>query len=74
MKPSIQFDEVNVRSLILTNLSDFCHFAKHEHYISIIEWENGEGFDIVVDDIRGTQRISITHGEFEAIKLLNANL
>lgn len=53
-----------------TELSPYCHFARPENYISVTEWSNGEGKDIRISCVEGEKRISLTHGEFQALEVL----
>lgn len=55
---------------ISTELSPYCHFARPEDHISVTEWSNGEGKDIRISCVEGEKRISLTHGEFQALQIL----
>lgn len=48
-------------------LQRFCHFANKTDYMEMIEWHNGEGFDV---NINGDKTYSFTWGQFEALKAL----
>jgi len=51
-------------------LKDFCNFAKESDYIELVEWKNGEGYDVSIHSCDGHKRISLTHGEFRALTVL----
>lgn len=57
------------RKCIFSKLDKFCTFAKPDHFIEISLWKNGEGFDIDLEEFR-SQKISLTFGQFKAIKKL----
>lgn len=55
------------RKSLMVELKDFDHLAKENDFIEVTEWGNGEGYDIALSD---KQVISITMGQFDAIKKL----
>lgn len=55
------------RKSISDNLIKYDTLAKDSSVIEIVEWVNGEGWDILIDD---RPAISLTYGELEAIKYL----
>ncbi len=58
-----------VRKII--DLNPFCHLADKGDVIQLVEWDNGEGFDVVVTRQKSDDAIfSITYGEFEALSVL----
>ena len=61
--------EVNLydRKSLMVELKDFDYLAKKNDFIEVTEWGNGEGYDISISD---NQVISITAGQFDAIKKL----
>ncbi len=61
--------EVNLynRKSLMVELKDFDYLAKKDDFIEVTEWGNGEGYDITLSD---NQVISITAGQFDAIKKL----
>jgi hypothetical protein len=63
--------EVNTLTSKSINLKKYCHFAKDHDEIQVVEWINGEGFDVVIDDVQ-PQRFSMTYGQFDALQLLIA--
>lgn len=52
-----------------TKLKGYCPFAKSEDYMELIEWHNGEGFDV---NISGEKLYSFTWGQYEALRALEA--
>lgn len=52
-----------------TKLKRYCPFAKSEDYMELIEWHNGEGFDL---NINGDKIYSFTWGQFDALKELES--
>ena len=55
------------RTSAFTELKKYDYFAKEHDYAEVTEWTNGEGYDI---DIDGKKHISLTSGEYKAIKKL----
>lgn len=55
------------RTSTFAELKEYDYFAKEHDYAEVTEWTNGEGYDI---DINGKKHISLTYGEFKAIKKL----
>jgi len=60
--------EFHKRKSVITELKPFCHLSGEDDYIEVTEWSNGEGLDINVSDKIGNQTISITYGEYDALK------
>lgn len=52
---------------LVDNLKNYDYLAKDSDYISVTEWQNGEGYDI---DVNGQQMFRLTQGELEAINYL----
>lgn len=52
---------------IVDNLKNYDYLASDTDYISVTEWQNGEGYDV---DINGKQIFRLTQGELEAINYL----
>lgn len=52
---------------LVDNLKNYDYLAKDSDYISVTEWQNGEGYDI---DVNGKQMFRLTQGELEAINYL----
>jgi hypothetical protein len=59
------------RNAVCCHLDEFDPiFASEADVIEVCEWKNGEGYDIAIND----KTFSFTHGEFEAITYLIAQL
>jgi hypothetical protein len=50
-------------------LEQFDHTAKGDDFIEVSMWNNGEGFDVHLSHT-GDRYVSLTWGEFKAIKKL----
>jgi len=48
------------------NLGQFCYLQKEHAFIEVSEWENGDGFDITINE----KIMSLTRGEVKAIRHL----
>ena len=46
-------------------LDDYCHMSR-DKYLHLVEWQNGEGFDIEV----GGHHFALTWGQLEALQVL----
>jgi hypothetical protein len=51
---------------------DFCVFSMGEpeledDYIEVIEWRNGDGYEITIHTKAGKKSISLTKGQYEAL-------
>lgn len=57
------------REAIQAQLLDFCYLANTHDVIELCEWNNGEGFDVTLSS-KEDKIISLTYGEFKAIKKL----
>jgi hypothetical protein len=62
--------KVSERRAVFAELKPYCFHAGENDFIEVIEWSNGEGFDIVIDRKNNTERFSITHGEWECLQVL----
>lgn len=51
-------------------LKEFDYLAEDSSYINIVEWTNGDGFDISIDN----RQFTLTYGEIEAINYLIKHL
>ena len=53
-------------------LDQFDYFSNKDNhdYMEVIEWMNGEGFDVTISANSGNQMFSLTHGQFRALKKL----
>lgn len=52
---------------LVDKLKNYDYLAKDSDYISVTEWQNGEGYDI---DVNGQQMFRLSQGELEAINYL----
>lgn len=62
--------EVKRVKTITTDLNTFDYLAKEGDYVSITEWENGEGWDVAFND----RMIHLSSGELEAINYLTKKM
>jgi len=64
--------ETSNRKAVFMELFGICSFAKETSgdFIEVTEWSNGEGFDIVMNNISGVKVFSLTWGEYKALKKL----
>lgn len=54
------------RKARMTDLKLYDHLAKEHEYIEVTEWENGEGFDVTINE----KQFTLTWGEFTALTVL----
>lgn len=57
------------RKAVFTHLKPYCYFAAEHDFIEVMEWKNGEGFDVEVNG-KHLERFQLTYGEFKALKKL----
>lgn len=62
--------EFNSRKSISDKLKKYDYLAKDNDFIEVIEWTNGEGYDIIIND----KIISLTRGQIDAINYLVRSL
>ena len=62
--------EFNSRKSITDKLKKYDYLAKDNEYIEVIEWTNGDGYDIIIND----KIISLTSGQIDAINYLVRSL
>ena len=62
--------EFNNRKSISDKLKKYDYLAKDNDFIEVIEWTNGEGYDIIIND----KIISLTRGNIDAINYLVRSL
>lgn len=62
--------EFNSRKSINDKLKKYDYLAKDNDFIEVIEWTNGEGYDIIIND----KIISLTRGQIDAINYLVSSL
>lgn len=63
--------EFNSRKSVNDELKKYDYLAKDEDYIEIVEWFNGDGYDITIND---DKIISLTRGQIDAINYLVKSL
>ena len=63
--------EFNSRKAVNDKLKKYDYLAKDEDFIEVIEWTNGEGYDIIIN---GDKIISLTRGQIDAINYLVGSL
>ena len=62
--------EFNSRKSVNDKLKKYDYIAKDNDIIEVIEWTNGEGYDIIIND----KIISLTRGQIDAINYLVRSL
>lgn len=62
--------EFNSRKSVNDKLKKYDYLAKDNDLIEVIEWTNGEGYDIIIND----KIISLTRGQIDAINYLVRSL
>ena len=62
--------EFNSRKAVNDKLKKYDYLAKDNDIIEVIEWTNGEGYDIIIND----KIISLTRGQIDAINYLVESL
>ena len=62
--------EFNSRKSVNDKLKKYDYIAKDNDIIEVIEWTNGEGYDIIIND----KIISLTRGQIDAINYLVSSL
>lgn len=62
--------EVYNRKSVMANLKDFDHLSKEHDYIEVAQWNNGEGWDIFINE----RHVSLTYGQLEVINYLTKHL
>jgi hypothetical protein len=62
--------EIHQVKRISDKLNRYDYLAKENDYIQVTEWDNGEGYDIVIND----NVYSLTHGQLDAIDYLTKSL
>ena len=63
--------EFNSRKTVNDTLKKYDYLAKDEDFIEVVEWTNGEGYDITIND---DKIISLTKGQIDAINYLVRSL
>ena len=62
--------EVSQRRAVFAELKDYCMHSGDHDYMEVTEWSNGEGFDINIDRKRGSEKFSLSYGEWELLQVL----
>lgn len=62
--------EVYNRKSVMANLKDFDYLSKEHDYIEVAQWNDGEGWDIFINE----RYVSLTYGQLEAINYLTKHL
>jgi predicted mannosyl-3-phosphoglycerate phosphatase (HAD superfamily) len=52
------------------SLKDYCILANEHNFIEVINWRNGEGKDITINNCGEERTFKLTHGEFQALSVL----
>ena len=63
--------EFNSRKAVNDKLKKYDYLAKDEDFIEVVEWTNGEGYDVTIND---DKIISLTRGQIDAINYLVKSL
>ena len=74
-KSKIMKKEINIemRKSAFVDLEDYCTNSLGDRkgkgdFLEVTEWTNGEGYDIHIEDSKGTTLLMLTWGQFEAMK------
>lgn len=62
--------EIHQVKRISDKLNRYDYLAKENDCIQVTEWDNGEGYDIAIND----NVYSLTHGQLDAIDYLTKSL
>lgn len=49
-----------------TELKPYDHTAKEHNFMEVCEWQNGEGFDVTINE----RTFSLTWGQYECLQVL----
>lgn len=66
--------EMKQRISISDKLKKYDPVANDKDYIEIVEWDNGEGYDVSIYEEPVVKTFSLTYGEIEAMNFLIKNL
>jgi hypothetical protein len=58
------------RVAVFDLLEDYCPLAKPEDFMEVSEWYNGEGVDVTIASVMGTNTTAFTWGQLKALKKL----
>lgn len=62
--------EINQLKSVSDDLNKYDYLAKKGDFIQVVEWVNGEGIDVTINE----KILSLTHGQLEAINYLSKTL
>ena len=62
--------EVGTRRAIVSELKNHCHLSGDYDMMEVIEWGNGEGYDVNIDRKNGSDKFSLTYGEWRLLQVL----
>jgi hypothetical protein len=62
--------EVSQRRAVFAELKEYCMHSGDHDFMEVTQWSNGEGFDINIDRKRGSEKFSLTYGEWELLQVL----
>lgn len=62
--------EVSKRRAVFAELKPYCTHSGEHDYMEVTEWSNGEGYDIAIDRRRGSEKFSLSYGEWELLQVL----
>jgi hypothetical protein len=62
--------EVSKRRSVFAELKPYCMHSGDHDYMEVTEWSNGEGYDIAIDRRRGSEKFSLSYGEWELLQVL----
>ena len=61
---------ISQRTSKMVLLSSYCVLSHNDDFMEIVEWVNGEGFDVEVYTNRETTKYSMTYGQLDALNKL----
>lgn len=62
--------EINQLKSVSDDLNKYDYIAKKGDFIQVVEWSNGEGIDVTINE----KILSLTYGQLEAINYLSKTL
>jgi hypothetical protein len=62
--------QTSKRRALFAELKKYCHHSGDNDYMQVIEWSNGEGWDINIDRKNDGEKFSMTYGEWELLQVL----
>ena len=64
--------ETYERKAKFAKLKPYDFMSGEDDFIEVTEWANGEGFDVLINVKSGSEKISLTWGQWEAVQALVA--